>query len=50
MSADGKTVISVAHRCGWSSTSPFVDVFRRAYGYTPVLTFGPNERDSCNSI
>jgi AraC-like DNA-binding protein/quercetin dioxygenase-like cupin family protein len=35
MLADGLTVTSVAHRCGWSSTSAFIDVFRRAYGYTP---------------
>jgi AraC-like DNA-binding protein len=35
MLADGMTVTSVAHRCGWSSTSAFIDVFRRAYGYTP---------------
>jgi AraC-like DNA-binding protein len=28
-------VTTVAHRCGWSSTSAFIDVFRRAFGYTP---------------
>ncbi|MFF2411332.1 AraC family transcriptional regulator [Streptomyces sp. NPDC058092] len=28
-------VTTVAHRCGWSSASAFIDVFRRAFGYTP---------------
>lgn len=28
-------VTAVAHRCGWSSTSAFIDVFRRAFGHTP---------------
>ncbi|MFI5676470.1 AraC family transcriptional regulator [Streptomyces cellulosae] len=28
-------VTLVAHRCGWSSASAFIDVFRRAFGYTP---------------
>ncbi|MEU1116583.1 MULTISPECIES: helix-turn-helix transcriptional regulator [unclassified Streptomyces] len=35
MLADGLPVTTVAHRCGWASTSAFIDVFRRAYGYTP---------------
>ncbi|SED73300.1 transcriptional regulator, AraC family [Streptomyces sp. 2112.3] len=35
MLADGTSVTAVARRCGWSSTSAFIDVFRRAYGYTP---------------
>ncbi|MFI2563443.1 AraC family transcriptional regulator [Paenarthrobacter sp. NPDC018779] len=35
MLAEGKAVTTVAHHCGWSSTSAFIDVFRRAYGYTP---------------
>ncbi|GGT35545.1 hypothetical protein GCM10014713_31520 [Streptomyces purpureus] len=35
MLADGLPVTTVAHRCGWSSTSAFIDVFRRSYGYTP---------------
>ncbi|GAA5190855.1 helix-turn-helix transcriptional regulator [Rugosimonospora acidiphila] len=35
MLADGAPVTAVAHRCGWSSTSAFIDVFRRAFGYTP---------------
>jgi AraC-like DNA-binding protein/quercetin dioxygenase-like cupin family protein len=33
--ADGLPVTTVAHRCGWSSPSAFIDVFRRAYGHTP---------------
>jgi AraC-like DNA-binding protein len=35
MLADGLPVTTVAHRCGWSSASAFIDVFRRAFGYTP---------------
>lgn len=35
MLAEGEPVIAVAHRCGWSSTSAFIDVFRRAVGATP---------------
>ncbi|MFI0354878.1 AraC family transcriptional regulator [Actinomadura sp. 9N407] len=35
MLADDVPVTTVAHRCGWSSTSAFIDVFRRAFGYTP---------------
>ncbi|MFC4564929.1 AraC family transcriptional regulator [Nocardiopsis mangrovi] len=35
MLADGMPVTAVAHRCGWSSTSAFIDVFRRAFGHTP---------------
>ncbi|MHA6625269.1 AraC family transcriptional regulator [Pseudonocardia sichuanensis] len=35
MLADGATVTTVAHRCGWASTSAFIDVFRRTYGHTP---------------
>ncbi|WP_055536286.1 helix-turn-helix transcriptional regulator, partial [Streptomyces alboniger] len=35
MLADGTPVTAVAHRCGWASTSAFIDVFRRALGYTP---------------
>ncbi len=35
MLADDMPVTTVAHACGWSSTSAFIDVFRRALGYTP---------------
>ncbi|MEU8482499.1 helix-turn-helix transcriptional regulator [Streptomyces sp. NPDC048641] len=35
MLAEGEPVTAVAHRCGWSSTSAFIDVFRRAFGSTP---------------
>lgn len=32
----GRTpVTAVAHRCGWSSTSAFIEVFRRTFGHTP---------------
>ncbi|MGW2014373.1 AraC family transcriptional regulator [Streptomyces sp. NPDC001927] len=33
--ADGIPVTTVAHRCGWSSPSAFIEVFRHAFGYTP---------------
>ncbi|MFE0679472.1 AraC family transcriptional regulator [Streptomyces sp. NPDC058961] len=33
--AEDTPVTTVAHRCGWSSTSAFIDVFRRAFGHTP---------------
>ncbi|GAA4528222.1 AraC family transcriptional regulator [Amycolatopsis samaneae] len=28
-------VTVVAHRCGWSTPSAFIDVYRRAFGHTP---------------
>lgn len=31
-------VTVVAHRCGWSSASAFIDAFRRAFGHTPGRT------------
>jgi AraC-like DNA-binding protein len=33
--AEKEPVTAVAHRCGWSSASAFIDVFRRAFGHTP---------------
>ncbi len=33
--ADGETVTATAHRCGWSSASAFVDIYRREFGVTP---------------
>ncbi|MBV2366474.1 AraC family transcriptional regulator [Streptomonospora nanhaiensis] len=33
--ADDMPVTTVAHHCGWSSPSAFIDVFHRAFGYTP---------------
>ncbi|OLZ73471.1 AraC family transcriptional regulator [Streptomyces sp. IMTB 2501] len=33
--AERTPVTTVAHRCGWSSASAFIDVFRRAFGHTP---------------
>ncbi|MFC7587438.1 helix-turn-helix domain-containing protein [Nonomuraea antimicrobica] len=39
MLADGEPVTTVAHRCGWASASAFIDVFRRAFGYTPGRAF-----------
>ena len=33
--AQGESVTDTATRCGWSTTSAFIDSFRRAYGQTP---------------
>ncbi|MFI7521159.1 AraC family transcriptional regulator [Micromonospora globbae] len=33
--AERTPVTAVAHRCGWSSASAFIDVFRRTFGHTP---------------
>ncbi|TGB14721.1 helix-turn-helix transcriptional regulator [Streptomyces sp. MZ04] len=33
--AEGAPVTVVAQRCGWASSSAFIDVFRRAFGHTP---------------
>ncbi|WP_460400701.1 AraC family transcriptional regulator [Actinophytocola sediminis] len=33
--ADDHSVTTVAHRCGWSSASAFIDGFRRTFGETP---------------
>lgn len=33
--AENVPVTGVAHRCGWSSASAFIDVFRRTFGHTP---------------
>jgi AraC-like DNA-binding protein len=35
MLADEQPVTMVAHRCRWSSASAFIDIFHRAFGYTP---------------
>lgn len=35
MLAENTPVTTVAHRCGWSSASAFIDVFRRTFGHTP---------------
>ncbi|MFJ5265083.1 AraC family transcriptional regulator [Streptomyces sp. NPDC088387] len=35
MLAEDVPVTTVAHRCGWSSASAFIDVFRRSFGHTP---------------
>lgn len=42
--AEGLPVTTVGHRCGWSTTSAFVDVFRRALGHTPGRS--PRTRDA----
>jgi AraC-like DNA-binding protein len=33
--ANGSTVSATAHRCGWATTSAFIDVYRHAFGRTP---------------
>jgi len=33
--SDGTSVTDTAHRCGWQTTSSFIDTFRRAMGQTP---------------
>lgn len=33
--AGDTTVTAVAHACGWSSASAFIEVFRRTFGHTP---------------
>ncbi len=33
--AEGAPVTTVAHQCGWSSASAFIEVFRRSFGHTP---------------
>jgi len=33
--AAGESVTRVAHHCGWTSTSAFIDTFRRSFGHTP---------------
>ncbi|MGY0500522.1 AraC family transcriptional regulator [Nocardia sp. FBN12] len=33
--AEDTPVTTVAHLCGWSSASAFIDVFRRTFGHTP---------------
>lgn len=35
MPADNTSVTTVAHRCGWSSTSAFIDVIRRSFRLHP---------------
>jgi AraC-like DNA-binding protein len=39
--AEDVAVTAVAHRCGWSSASTFIAVFRYAFGCTPGA--GPGE-------
>ncbi|MFI9503899.1 AraC family transcriptional regulator [Nocardia sp. NPDC052566] len=38
--ADGLPVSVIAHRCGWATTSAFIDVYRRTLGHTPGATRG----------
>lgn len=42
MLAENTPVTTVAHRCGWSSASAFIDVFRRTFGHTPGTHHPPH--------
>jgi AraC-like DNA-binding protein len=44
--AEGLPVTTVGHRCGWSTTSAFIDVFRRNLGLTPGRS--PRMQDSAD--
>jgi len=33
--AEGRSITETGHRCGWATTSAFIDSFRRATGQTP---------------
>lgn len=33
--AEGQSVSTTAHRCGWATPSAFIDTFRQAFGITP---------------
>jgi AraC-like DNA-binding protein len=33
--AEGHSVTTVAIRCGWSTPSAFIDIFRQTFGHTP---------------
>lgn len=37
--AENTPVSTVAHRCGWATTSAFIDVFRATLGHTPGRPF-----------
>lgn len=48
--AEGATVTATAHRCGWATTSAFIDTFARVMGRTPgayraAVTANPVRRD-----
>jgi AraC-like DNA-binding protein len=36
--AEQMPVTTVAHQCGWSSASAFIEVFRRSFGHTPDVS------------
>jgi AraC-like DNA-binding protein len=36
--AERTPVTTVAHQCGWSSASAFIEVFRRSFGHTPGVS------------
>jgi AraC-like DNA-binding protein len=39
--ANRTSVTTVAHQCGWSSASAFIEVFRRSFGHTPGASARP---------
>jgi AraC-like DNA-binding protein len=44
--AERTPVTTVAHQCGWSSASAFIDVFRRSFGHTPGASNGSDIAES----
>jgi AraC-like DNA-binding protein len=44
--AERTPVTTVAHQCGWSSTSAFIEVFRRSFGHTPGMAARPADPSS----
>ena len=40
--ANRTSVTTVAHQCGWSSASAFIEVFRRSFGHTPGASARPD--------
>ncbi|WP_030432462.1 AraC family transcriptional regulator [Allokutzneria albata] len=44
--ADDLPVTAVAHACGWSSASAFIDVFRRTFNHTPTAFLAGRRRSA----
>lgn len=48
--AERKTVDQVAYRCGWSSASAFIAVFKQQVGVTPGQAFRTLDRRACEML
>jgi AraC-like DNA-binding protein len=49
--AERTPVTTVAHQCGWSSASAFIEVFRRSFGHTPGTSHRPDRVEfSCAPV